>query len=661
MRVRVEGSPEEFADKAVDLLSTVAAKVSFHPLAKAIIAKAAEAKQPTGLDRERTTVGRHLLERVLQRYDVMFTGLAGDVAASLVRQGLAKADVPDLEFAPAVPDAQHLATEISSIIQQHHNRLADELTGAGNDADSDYSPITMAYMFGLLLGNAKDRAAVEQMPPEKFVEAAGPIALPVDEQRKAEALAVDAAQRVRHFGSELATAATAAITAGVLAGSSDAISKRVMGVLKRGRGRWGRVAATVLHAARDRGSVRRHAQASSAAEQTAYVYRQAQADACIYCIALNTGPDGMPRIFRLEDLEAAGTNAGRTKAEWQAVLGPIHPFCRCATHPVPEGHGFDEHGALVAGGTFGARYESEEEVLRALAQENLDLKKSCCDAAHVVPQPSAAVKPAPPVGPALMLSKGATSQDNKGGPNVFGVPGTSVVNTPVSPSGAAGPNLAGGVPLPKQHLVDETTARDWIHGNQRTDRELAFDRRALDARKRGIYEAFEMKQLDDGTHAARGIDVPPDVDVEGMYADVEHNKEAIAAEAARRDPGDDVINKPVRLTLHAGGLPDAVNDPNAPRPGDPLPLGKSVTVNKRRFGEVQLTRTADGFRVKMPDETHTAFPSLSAACDHVWAVAKGFQDADDYKAQMKAKKVPSGAGWRFWGLKPRRATKGAVA
>ena len=86
-----------------------------------------------------------------------------------------------------------------------------------------------------------------------------------------------------------------------------------------------------------------------------------------------------------------------------------------------------------------------------------------------------------------------------------------------------------------------------------------------------------------------------------------------------------------------------------------------VTVNKRRFGEVQLTRTADGFRVKMPDETHTAFPSLSAACDHVWAVAKGFRGADDYKTQMKAKKVPSGAGWRFWGLKPRRAGKGAVA
>lgn len=44
------------------------------------------------------------------------------------------------------------------------------------------------------------------------------------------------------------------------------------------------------------------------------------------------------------------------------------------------------------------------------------------------------------------------------------------------------------------------------------------------------------------------------------------------------------------------------------------------------------------------------FKSLSAACDHVWLVANGYSGMDDYKIQTGKKTVPSGGGWKFWGL-----------
>ncbi len=41
------------------------------------------------------------------------------------------------------------------------------------------------------------------------------------------------------------------------------------------------------------------------------------------------------------------SNVGRKQADWQPVLGAMHPFCRCQLIRVPAGWGFDEDGDLV--------------------------------------------------------------------------------------------------------------------------------------------------------------------------------------------------------------------------------------------------------------------------------------------------------------------------
>lgn len=71
--------------------------------------------------------------------------------------------------------------------------------------------------------------------------------------------------------------------------------------------------------------------------------------ACEHCVRLHltAGAGSAPRVFRLSDLEAAGTNVGRRAADWRAIVGPTHPWCECALVHVPPGWGFDKTGTLV--------------------------------------------------------------------------------------------------------------------------------------------------------------------------------------------------------------------------------------------------------------------------------------------------------------------------
>ncbi len=82
-----------------------------------------------------------------------------------------------------------------------------------------------------------------------------------------------------------------------------------------------------------------------------------------------------------------------------------------------------------------------------------------------------------------------------------------------------------------------------------------------------------------------------------------------------------------------------------------LTLPYSTTVEKRGLGSVTLGWNDVGtFEVSLSDGQWQRFGSLTQACDHVWVLAKGFGSIEDYRAQTGKRKVPSGAGWRFWGL-----------
>lgn len=85
-------------------------------------------------------------------------------------------------------------------------------------------------------------------------------------------------------------------------------------------------------------------------------------------------------------------------------------------------------------------------------------------------------------------------------------------------------------------------------------------------------------------------------------------------------------------------------------PGMPGLLSRR-TVHKSGLGDVALDVFDNGtFRV-VAETWARKFSSLSAACDEVWAMQKGFASAADWRAKTGKRKLPSGAGWRFWGLK----------
>jgi hypothetical protein len=135
-----------------------------------------------------------------------------------------------------------------------------------------------------------------------------------------------------------------------------------------------RIAMTEKHSAMETGKADHIASLDGRDADVAVMH---SADACPNCINLTTGADGHPRIFKLSELEANGTNVGRKVAEWRAVVGCIHPNCQCNMVRVPAGWGFDEHGDLVPDGPLGTRTDADR--LNRGGPEALDLYKAVRD------------------------------------------------------------------------------------------------------------------------------------------------------------------------------------------------------------------------------------------------------------------------------------------
>lgn len=107
-----------------------------------------------------------------------------------------------------------------------------------------------------------------------------------------------------------------------------------------------------------------------------------------------------------------------------------------------------------------------------------------------------------------------------------------------------------------------------------------------------------------------------------------------------------------------------VQNSQALRKSGPLEVGEEITANKQGLGFVVLRREApEAYRViYQRDETplEELCKSMTAAAEHVWAVQKGYESADEYRVQTGNSRVPAGAGLRFWGLhkpKERRAVE----
>ena len=78
------------------------------------------------------------------------------------------------------------------------------------------------------------------------------------------------------------------------------------------------------------------------------VFKRPASYACNQCKRLYLEADGKtPRLFRLTDMMAYGTNAGLKTADWNPVFGTMHPNCGCPFAVMPDGAAFDENGRII--------------------------------------------------------------------------------------------------------------------------------------------------------------------------------------------------------------------------------------------------------------------------------------------------------------------------
>lgn len=79
--------------------------------------------------------------------------------------------------------------------------------------------------------------------------------------------------------------------------------------------------------------IRRLASIQAQAPGDSLVYKQIVDDSrtSVECRSLHTidGTGSNPRIYRLSELIANGTNVGKPRSQWKAVVSGTHPGCRC--------------------------------------------------------------------------------------------------------------------------------------------------------------------------------------------------------------------------------------------------------------------------------------------------------------------------------------------
>jgi len=74
------------------------------------------------------------------------------------------------------------------------------------------------------------------------------------------------------------------------------------------------------------------------------VYKDVYPKACRHCIKAYTtsGLGSKPRVFKLSELEANGSNIGKKVADWLPTLQGMHPYCRCTLRNILPGQVWDE-------------------------------------------------------------------------------------------------------------------------------------------------------------------------------------------------------------------------------------------------------------------------------------------------------------------------------
>lgn len=137
---------------------------------------------------------------------------------------------------------------------------------------------------------------------------------------------------------------------------AEDVAKRVRAATQELKRDWLRTAHTEMHNATQEATAIVLAHRSP--ERDPRVFKRPNGNACKFCKLLYLQKDGVtPRVFRLSELLANGSNvgrragrptlSGRARTEWKAVIGAVHPFCRCCLQVLPSGMGFNKRGLMI--------------------------------------------------------------------------------------------------------------------------------------------------------------------------------------------------------------------------------------------------------------------------------------------------------------------------
>jgi hypothetical protein len=113
---------------------------------------------------------------------------------------------------------------------------------------------------------------------------------------------------------------------------------------------WKRVSITTMNDAYNQGAVNEIVSRNKdKGKDDTLVYMNVVRDenTCSHCLENYLEPSGKPRVFRLSELLANGTNVGRKAANWLPTVPPQHVNCRCRLVELLDGWTLNEIGQQV--------------------------------------------------------------------------------------------------------------------------------------------------------------------------------------------------------------------------------------------------------------------------------------------------------------------------
>ena len=111
---------------------------------------------------------------------------------------------------------------------------------------------------------------------------------------------------------------------------------------------WSRVAVTEMNNAFQEGKLATIQKANKGRDPL--VFKRVRGDACEECKEAYLTKGGIPRVFKLSELLAAGSNIGKARHERRATVGSLHPWCQCELQELPPGFSFNRSGRMVYAG-----------------------------------------------------------------------------------------------------------------------------------------------------------------------------------------------------------------------------------------------------------------------------------------------------------------------